>query len=408
MHKWFIGITMLLSVIVSGLMAARVYGDDSFEAPLVVIAQIQAGGPSGETNAAANEFVSVYNNGDNDIDVTNWCLTNKTGLSFTCLTARAANITLYLPSHTYATFSSDGFAVAHTYLPSSRYSVTNTISGSIVGSGDMISLVDATGRVIDSVAWATTLAGGSLLQRVFSLDTANQLIDTGANTDFQKLTTLIIPPSGLIEQEVIVDVCTNIDGVQSVLPNGYELNGSGDCAQSDVCPNLPGIQSDVPSGYKLVGDACVLDLPLVRVTELLPNPIGSDSGNEFIELYNPNDTAVDLAQYLLKIGNDTPKTYSFPAGSTIEPKSYRVFYNSEINFTLINTSSKVSLVDIHGGFIDESLPYNNPADGMAWALIDDVWQYTNQPTPGSENQVVMMGEGRVERTVVDVKECPAN
>lgn len=72
-----------------------------------------------------------------------------------------------------------------------------------------------------------------------------------------------------------VDVCPNLEGNQSEIPDGYHMgedeNGRPACVQdeeppppTDVCPNLEGNQSEVPAGYHLVEDengraTCVQD-----------------------------------------------------------------------------------------------------------------------------------------------------
>jgi hypothetical protein len=183
-----------------------------------------------------------------------------------------------------------------------------------------------------------------------------------------------------------VDVCRNIDGLQLVLPDGMELDASRGCVVHDECSNLPNIQADIPDGYKRgVDNNCMLDLLPLKITELLPNAAGSDEGNEFIELYNPNNSGVDLSNYVFYVGANDTKFYSFPAGSHIGAGQYMAFSNDDIKFTLINTTSNVRLSSSDGTLIDETPVYNNPKDGMAWALIDGTWQYTNQPTPGSAN-----------------------
>jgi hypothetical protein len=58
-----------------------------------------------------------------------------------------------------------------------------------------------------------------------------------------------------------IDVCPNLDGIQTTVPAGYTLVG-GVCLPTntppiDVCPNLDGIQTTVPAGYTLVGGVCV-------------------------------------------------------------------------------------------------------------------------------------------------------
>jgi hypothetical protein len=63
--------------------------------------------------------------------------------------------------------------------------------------------------------------------------------------------------------------------------------------QHDECPNLAGIQTTLPYGYKINGNDCDLDLLPLQLTEILPNATGSDSGHEYIEIYNPTDRTAD-------------------------------------------------------------------------------------------------------------------
>ena len=47
-----------------------------------------------------------------------------------------------------------------------------------------------------------------------------------------------------------VDVCPNIDGVQTTVPPGMIKDGNGNCVTPpvDVCPNIAGVQTSVPAG----------------------------------------------------------------------------------------------------------------------------------------------------------------
>lgn len=64
-----------------------------------------------------------------------------------------------------------------------------------------------------------------------------------------------------------VDVCTNIDGVQTEVPEGFHAgedeNGRPICIEDeppppvDVCPNLEGNQAEVPPGFGIVNGECV-------------------------------------------------------------------------------------------------------------------------------------------------------
>jgi len=183
-----------------------------------------------------------------------------------------------------------------------------------------------------------------------------------------------------------VDLCQNLDRLQQILPDNMGLDDNGDCVFHDECSNLPGIQPEIPDGYKMSDDnVCLLDLLPLQISELLPNVTGLDDGKEFIEIYNTNDIDIDLGNYVFYVGTDDDTFYNFPTDSHIGASQYMAFYNDEVEFTLLNTTSSVRLKSIDGVLIDESLIYFSPKDDFAWALIDGTWQYTNQLTPGSAN-----------------------
>jgi hypothetical protein len=76
--------------------------------------------------------------------------------------------------------------------------------------------------------------------------------------------------------EVIpVDVCTNIDGAQATVPQGY-IASNGICTQippPDVCPNIDGAQAIVPDGMQIVDGLCVPIPP----PDVCPNIAGAQA-----------------------------------------------------------------------------------------------------------------------------------
>lgn len=362
----------------------------------LVIAQIQAGASSAEPVAPTQEFISVYNNSTQDVDVTGWCLANKSSVNFACVAPSIAGQKLYISSHQYMIIASDSFVTHHPGLtPDVIFQTTNATSGSLTGSADTVTLKDSANGVVDSVQWTASLSGGTVLQRSAATSLVN-LIDTDVIADFVKLQGVIMSTSGLYEVVTVTDQCRNIDDVQAAIPDGYIQDVEGQCF-IDICLNLDGLQADIPEEYYLRGiGECVYDYALLRITEMLPNVSGSDVDHEFIELYNPTNRVVKLINYQLKVGS---KLYDFPVGS-IGPSEYKTFYNNEIGFTLTNTTLIVTLLADDGSVIDQPVSYDAPAEDMAWALLDQLWQYSNQPTPGSENHgSVIQVEEKVEESM---------
>ncbi len=69
-----------------------------------------------------------------------------------------------------------------------------------------------------------------------------------------------------------VDACTNLEGNQATVPEGYVAEG-GICTliPVDVCPNLEGAQANLPEGYMLTDGQCVVIPP----PDICPNLEGA-------------------------------------------------------------------------------------------------------------------------------------
>lgn len=354
----------------------------------VVISQVLAGGQ----NAATQEFVTIYNNTAQDIDITGWCLESKNVAKFACIQT-GQNEKLYLPTHAYAKFASVLYAETHAIAANSAdhydyiFAVANQNSGNITGGGDTIKLFDEAGEIVDSVSWGVSLTAGSIWQRVEQQP--GTLKDTDAVDilqDFTKQSVFTTAVSSTYEVITVPDLCPNLLGIQASLPAGYLNDDAGACI-FDECLNLPGLQAAIPPDYKRTnGGECGLDIAPLQITELLPNAAGSDGGHEYIELYNPTGKVVNLAHYRIRTGTNGDKTYSFPAGAVIEPGTYKHFYDSDMQFSLVNTTGRVALIASDDSDVSVTDQYTSPGDGMAWAAIAGSWQYTDQPTPGATNK----------------------
>lgn len=393
---------------------------------------------TGESSSSSSEFISIYNNSEYDIDMTGYCIKNKGLVSVACITADE-NTKVYIRSNNYLTFSSTVFATAHSYIPDTSYISSNSFQ---VG-GDVVSLVNASGVEMDRATWGTS--GGSIssttngtLYRKQNLAISGQLIDTDVmQNDFSnELNSLIYPQNDSYDQVTIVDICPNISDIQQVMPIGYLLDASGNC-QPDSCVNISGLQTSIPNHYdadtngnclphdecdnlsdiqisiptnmiRSSANDCIWDVAPIVLNELFPNAVGTDTGNEFIEIYNPTDRTIDLSIYSVAVGITGDRTYAFPVGSTIAPGEYRVFSDSLMKFTLVNTSGRVILQSIDGRTLGDSTVYENAPEGQSWALINDKWQYTNRPSPNAKNIAAEnQTGGQNDTTDLSLAPCPS-
>ncbi len=354
---------------------------------------------TGESSSASKEYIAIFNNSSESIDVTDWCVqytssSDATKTKLVCVKSPDKSTKLFLNPQGYVNFASNEFVAGI-----SDFNPDFIFSAGMSGTSGHLRLLDNSGNEVDKIGWGSAVSpettaipthkSGYVLQRKtadfgFLQDTNNNL------DDFIEVLLIEIPPSGLEEVVIPVDICTNIDGLQTDMPTGYMYDVNNLCKQ-DVCANVDGLQELVPSDYEsLDGENClkkivVLESSVIKITEILPNVSGSDTGNEYIELYNPNDHQVDLSGYKITLNSATPKSFTF-SSHLIDPFTFMSFSDSFTKIVLPNTSASLSLIAPAGNVVDVSEVYANPGDDEAWALINNEWQYSNQPTPSAENK----------------------
>lgn len=128
--------------------------------------------------------------------------------------------------------------------------------------------------------------------------------------------------------------------------------------------------------------------PVVTVwlSELMVNPAGSDTGNEWVEFHNPGATSANLTDVVLK--RESGSVVLRAEALSIEPGAY---------VSLQATGSLVNGGDIIMLYADDVLidqvSYDEAPEGWAWARIsatEGTW--TNTPTQSSANVVVAPDE----------------
>lgn len=337
--------------------------DDIGPLPNVVITQIQASGELG----AKDEYVVLHNNSGVEVDITYWCFHNKSRIEFACFYPLDGNITEYylIPPYGDAVIASSNHVQA-SGRPASDftlvYEVTNQSSGSIISSSDAISILGEGGMYIDLKHWDNAIPSGKILSRVLLMSGPDIYADTNSDADWVTVNR-ILPPKSSVKVVLPVDMFP---------PDEYD---------PDTEPGSSTNPDDETTNQET-------DMLPPIITELLANPAGSDTGKEFIELYNPNEhESISLNAFTLKIGIGTIKTYSFPSDISIPPKSYRAFSNQEMGYTLANTAGKVQLV-MGSQNIGSAIEYANAKDDDSWALVGNEWVYTKPATPGSANSTL--------------------
>jgi hypothetical protein len=336
-----------------------------------------------------NEFIELYNNSDQAVELGEYQLT-------------------YLNVHNPTTQTPVVKQLEDTSLAPYQYYVLARVPEQIPGSIELTtitSLKDSEGdlrllgpdviipgtmKIYDEVVWFKSSATNPL---------PDGTVEVPDNTkSLQRVSTQTATP-------IILDLdwqaeIPSLFSYTYVAPPPADENEETPPADTDVPPDdtevIPGPQTgtdeevDVPS---------TTSLPLT-LTELMPNPAAplTDTADEYVELYNPNDQAVDLTGYTVQTGNAYSYTYTF-SDISLPAHGYLTLTSGNTNLSLANAGGKARLVDSSGVTISETAPYVDAPEGEAWTLINGSWQWTTSPTPGADNVLTLP----VLKTVVAAK-----
>ncbi len=256
---------------------------------------------------SAEEWVEIYNPTAAAIDLTGWSLADNAGSwTFPDGTILGAGETLTVAR------DAAGFQALYGFAPD-----VDGLTLSLANSADYLLLVDPKGNAISKVAW-----GGS--KPNWSLSTV-------------EATTLARCPADQ-EQFNRLDWLTGAAPTPDAIPT--ECGGSGN------------------------GGGTGGSLDHLVVTEVFYDTPGTDSAEEWVEIYNGTGADVDLSGWTLQ---DNSGSWSFPGGTTIadgqflvvarDAAGFRALYGSDpdlsgLSLALGNSGDVIRLVDGSGAEVD--------------------------------------------------------
>lgn len=112
------------------------------------------------------------------------------------------------------------------------------------------------------------------------------------------------------------------------------------------------------------------------LNRLLPNPIGADKGNEWIELCSRSDRSVELTGWWLDDGEGGSKAYSL-AGSKIEGRGCIKIFNRDSGLILNNQSDQARL--LVGDEVWDEISYTEAPEGYIYTRQgDNEWEWLTE------------------------------
>lgn len=353
---------------------------------LIVELQVRSDASSG---AAEHEFVELYNRTDLPINMSSWKLQYKsaTGSSW----SDKATLHGSLAPHSRYLLVSDKLPNPPAANSDSPALAVATFSAGLSDSGGHIRIVDAivptVSVVHDLLGWGSSAnaaeggvpaaapGGGKSLKR--AVDSDGKFTDTDNNGDDFESSIDPTPFADPLYQAPVSDPETLPEIITDPLPSD---------SIDDSVPPLP--EETIPEPPLIPEPEAIPLPPLVppAMTELLPNPAApaSDSTDEFIELYNPNDVPLTLDGYKLQSGTTYSYSHTFDS-VTMSPREYRAFMVTTTGNILSNSGGQARLLDADGAIVAQANAYAEAYEGQSWSLINGAWQWTSSPTPNAEN-----------------------
>lgn len=357
----------------------------------IIIVEVQ----TGTLSSGTEEFVELYNPNANDVDVTDWQLQYRSASSTGSWTTKrkiacepvVSGCTVVMP--------------AHGRLVLASYTITGLTGAQPLTSG----MADAGGQVqlLNPGPTAATTD-----------DVVNDMLGYGTATAAEGAAPAPKPPAGKSLKRLVSEdgyfIDTNVNATDFIV--GCDPPTPGDQAEplSTAPASCPDSQASPPPDETPdpptpdPGDTPPVDSPPppdpvggmgggpylpVLVNELLPDPAAPalDANDEFVELFNPNNTAVNLKDYQVQSGTSYHYKYSLP-DVTIGPLQYLAITSEESGLVLSNSGTSVRVLDPSGQTVDETGNYGAAVEGQSWSKTDaGDWQWSTSLTPGQPNIV---------------------
>jgi PKD repeat protein len=142
----------------------------------------------------------------------------------------------------------------------------------------------------------------------------------------------------------------------------------------------------------------------VIINEILPNPAGADTGQEWVELKNQGLDKVNLLNWRLKNSNGQ---YKFKDDLWLDSENFKLLSNVVSKLALKNSSDVLSLYSDSDELIDRA-EYAEAVQGEAYARGENgKWFWTTKLTPGEENIISVAGSQGIRNQELGIRENAA-
>jgi hypothetical protein len=353
-----------------GVMGIAFFLHTSAAENSVYISQVQITGGTGKTT---EDFVELFNPTSEPYNLKGRRLVKRTKEGTSDTTLKAWSEDAFIPArgfYLWANSSLANFSVVPDALTSGSIASDNGVALRL-GEED-------TGELVDSVSWGE--ANNGFILALSQNPEANQSIalsDVSNKASGYMLATSV--PHNTLSAPV-----NPPDG------GGGDTGGDGNGSTTPVIlppdEDATTTPEQSPTTPVLGGQNYLIKSPLVKISELMPNPEGEDENREMVELYNGDTHNVLLDGWLLDDKNSgQPKSGSLKLSGIISAGQYFQFAIPKGHFVLNNSGGdELSLYFADKILADKVVYQESAPEGLSYQKLSGGWLW-QQPSFGLQN-----------------------
>lgn len=346
-----------------------------------------------------NEFIELKNIGDIEVDLTGWFLSDATNKKYKITQGKVSpqGLIIFKRKMTKISLNNSGEEEVKLYSPNGTLVDSVKYSGSVKENFSYAKKEGVFFWTSEPTPEKENIIKGEALAPLISIEvktlvTVNESIlfdasDT-VDPDNEKLNFEWDFGDGNKKTGIVVEHKFSQVGVYNVVLTVTDESGNKSIKKVVI----------TVKNLIFVADDFSRDLFQVILSEVVPNPVGSDEA-EFVELYNKGLEPVDLSGLKLDDEEGGSKPYTIPEGTIINSGEYLVFPRTVTKLAFNNITDKVRLLDSNKNVLWEVL-YDDAVEGGSFIQDENEnWQWSGTITPGKENIFSPINSPKTSRTV---------
>lgn len=120
----------------------------------------------------------------------------------------------------------------------------------------------------------------------------------------------------------------------------------------------------------------------IEISEIVPNPAGTDTAKEWIEIHNKTAEPLSLANW--KIRNKDGKIFTLPSSAAIPAKSYLIFTDETTKIRMKNSYDEIQLIDAEN-LVQDQVEFEEAPENVSFAKVSTIKFEENAPKSITKN-----------------------